>query len=249
MALYGYQDSARAGGLFGDEHDFQEKPAAQSIDFGAPVFVYEGDTKGYKAHRNKATGLWAGDFVTSNVIVVTVGIDGATPITVDAVNFTSNQATTRTALVAAINANASLVALGVTAAVGTGTRDVVITAAKGTTVTAFTSSITGGTAQEAMTVTYSTTAKFGGVAVLDTSVPLGYYSQYDSISLATCGQVVVPVPSGGSGYINKAAYVIHVPGTDYQKFTDVSTNNYDANAYFTTNPVSGLAVVQIRGLK
>lgn len=247
---YGSQDYGRAGGLYGNDHYFDEKAAAQTIGFGEAVFVYTGnDSKGYKAHRNVATGLWDADFVTSNSIVVTVGVDGATPITVTAVPFATNQATTRTNLIAAINADTALAALGVVASAGVGTRDVVITAAPGTTITAFTSTITGGASQAALTVTYSTTAKFLGVACIDYTRPYGEYRQYDSLNIVTEKQVLVPVPTGVTACAHKAAYVIHVPGTDYLKFTDVSTNNYDTGCYFDTNPVSGLAVLNVRGLK
>lgn len=246
MAAYGNTDFGIAGSIWGREASgIDTRLAAESIGFGVPLFVYPGDaTKVYAPHQDTATLTLAGDLVGSNVITTT--ING----TAIATTYVTSSAATVTAHIAAINANDTMIALGITATAGSTALKIVINGV-GKDITS-TAVVTLGDGQVASVTVYTSAAKFAGVSVashrsfVDSA---GVYPIGDAVNVMYNGRILVAVPSGATLYANKLAYTpLLNTGTDWKKFTNTSTD-YDTGCVFMTNPLNGLAVLEVRGLK
>jgi len=248
MSAYGTPDVAIAGLLYGLKNDVESAIAQENIAFGAPVFGPVGVfNKAYGPHKDKATLTLSADLITSNVY--TVVING---VTVDE-TFATDHATTMTALIAAINADTTLAAAGISAAAGSTNRVIVISAPAGVDLTV-TGAVTAGATQATVAIVYGTNLKFLGVAVFVQTGGVTYgagtsgWKQYDSINILRDGKIWVLAESTVAD--KDAAYVSAVGGAGtLGKFTDVSTNNYDIGGYFRSNVSGGLAVLEVRGIK
>ena len=158
MGAYGAPDVAIAGMVEGFHNDVESAIAKEDIDFGSPVFGFVGsENKCYGPHKDKATVTLNADLVASNVYTVT--ING----TAEAETYATSHAATMTALIAGINANVTLAALGITAAAGSTNRIIVISAPAGLDLTV-TGAVTLGATQAGETVVYGTNGKFLGIA-------------------------------------------------------------------------------------
>jgi len=158
---------------------------ASDIKFGRGVSMAQGDTSKVRTPLyNKVTLTYAGDFITDNVINVTVN---GTAITQ---NFSVDQATTMAALVAKIHALANITASSaarVITILGTDV-NVVLTSL----------SITGGVSQTTSTVVELTSDSILGIAVKDDTLEqdvngnvLYKAASLDMVATCTRGTIVV----------------------------------------------------------
>lgn len=248
MGAYGAPDVAIAGMVEGFHNDFESAIAKEDINFGSPVFGFVGsENKCYGPHLDKATVTLSADLVTSNVYTVT--ING----TAVAGTFDTDHATTMTALIAAIKADTTLAALGISAAAGSSNRVIVVSAPAGLDLTV-TGAVTLGASQASVAVVYGTNGKFLGVAAFvqnggkDFGAGTACWKNGMSVSILRDGRLYVPAESTVAD--KDPAYVSGLGGAGtLGKFTDVSTNNYDIGGFFRSNVSSGLALLEVRGMK
>ncbi len=248
MGAYGAPDVAIAGMVEGFHNDFESAIAKEDINFGSPVFGFVGsENKCYGPHLDKATVTLSADLVTLNVYTVT--ING----TAVAGTFDTDHATTMTALIAAIKADTTLAALGISAAAGSSNRVIVVSAPAGLDLTV-TGAVTLGASQASVAVVYGTNGKFLGVAAFvqnggkDFGAGTACWKNGMSVSILRDGRLYVPAESTVAD--KDPAYVSGLGGAGtLGKFTDVSTNNYDIGGFFRSNVSSGLALLEVRGMK
>ena len=248
MGAYGAPDVAIAGMVEGFHNDFESAIAKEDIDFGSPVFGFVGsENKCYGPHLDKATVTLSAYLVASNVYTVT--ING----TAVAETFATDHATTMTALIAAINADTTLAALGISAAAGSTNRIIVVSAPAGLDLTV-TGAVTLGASQATVAVVHGTNGKFLGVAAFvqnggkDFGAGTACWKNGMSVSILRDGRLYVPAESTVAD--KDPAYVSGLGGAGtLGKFTDVATNNYYIGGFFRSNVSSGLALLEVRGMK
>ncbi len=246
MSAYGTIDAAIAGLQLGMNTARIESGIAQeAIAFGEPVVGYQNvEGKVWGPHRDQATSTLAGDLVADNVITTT--ING----TAVASTYADSHAATMTAHIAAINANTTLLALGVVAAAGSGNRIIVIKV-KGVDLTV-TQAVTLGQSQTTATIVYGSWAKFLGVALFTqkSTVAAGAgasnYAQYDTVNILAEGMIYVPVSVAVED--KQAAYFI-TEVTNQGQFTNSSTLTFDCGCYFRSSRANSMAILEVRGLK
>jgi|GEM_PF-2399424 len=248
MGAYGAPDVAIAGMVEGFHNDFESAIAKEDINFGSPVFGFVGsENKCYAPHKDKATVSLDADLVASNVYTVT--ING----TAVAETYATSHAATMTALIAAINANTTLAGLGISAVAGSTNRVIVVSAPAGLDLTV-TGAVTLGASQAGVTVVYGTNGKFLGVAAFvqnggkDFGAETACWKAGMSVSILRDGRLYVLAESTVAD--KDPAYVSGLGGAGtLGKFTDVATNNYDIGGFFRSNVSSGLALLEVRGMK
>lgn len=255
--MYSDLDQAFAGMLYGFDHDRESPIAQETIEWGSPVFGYQGfEDKAWAAHQDYASGVFSGALIASNSTAVTIIADGDT-ITIDPVVYSTSSPVTIGLIIDAINANASCIAKGIVASLG-GTALTILLKAKGVNITSFTAVVTAGSSQATFSATYSTWAKFLGVAQgIQTagknssggffgSGTAKYYLN-DPVSCVRRGRVWVPVSVAVED--KQAAYAIFAASNN-NKFTSSSSGTYDTGTYFRSNRNSqNLAVLEVRGMK
>lgn len=225
--------------------------AGENLRYGDPVFVRAGDiTKVWPPHKNKSVIDLSGDLVTSNSTIITVTPVVGSPLSTDAVVFSSTHAATMALIVAGLNADADFIALGLVAEL-TGARQITIT---GPSIDfAATIAVTAGAGQATGTYTIGCADKLKGIvlraqvsydtAVADVDVIAG-----KALSVLTRGRAVVRVPSAETLTANRKAYLIFNPATtDYKGFSKTSTvNTADFKVEFTGNPAGGLVEIDVQ---
>ena len=245
MGAYSNIDNAVDGLQYGiNDPRVESAIAMETINFGKAVFGHLGtENKCYGAHQDRATLTLAGDLVTSNVFTTTInGIVVAT-------TFASTSDAQVTAHIAAINAKAELIALGITASAGSTTLKIVLKT-KGLDITA-TGVVTLGGGQVACATVYDTWGKFLGVASFtqrggrDYGAGTSAYLAGDSVNIVTLGELYVPTGSV-TIYALDSAYVVLGTGATQGTFTNVSTNNFDCKSYFRTNSLTNRSVLGVR---
>lgn len=248
MGAYGSPDVAIAGMVVGFHNDFESAIAKEDIDFGSPVFGFVGsEDKCYGPHLEIATVTLSADLDTGDTVSVTVN---GTTVSED---FDTDHATTMTAFIAAINADADIAALGIKATEGTSNKVVVLTGPAGLDVVATASVTIAGSGTAEASVARSTAGKFLGVAAFvqiggkDFGAETSCWKEGMSVSILRVGRIWVPAESTVAD--KDAAYVVTLGTGTFGNFTDVSTNNYDIGGYFRSNVSSGLAELEVRGLK
>jgi len=246
MAAYGNMDDAFVGMPVGLDIEVETGIGQETIGFGKPVFGYPGvEKKVWGAHRSQATLTMAGDLVTSNVMTTTInGIVVATTFAVD-------NASSITAHIAAINAKAELIALGITAVAGSTVRIILIRANSGLDLTVATV-VTLGAGQTTGAVVYGSNGKFLGIAMFNHTSTIANgggdstYVAYDSVNVLKKGQIWVPVTVAVLD--KEAAYGI-TEVTNQGQFTNVAGANYDVGGFFRSNRSTNKAILEVRGLK
>lgn len=248
MGAYGSPDVAIAGMVVGFHNDFESAIAKEDIDFGSPVFGFVGsENKCYGPHLEVATVTLSANLAASDTISVTVN---GTTVSED---FATDHKTTMTAFIAAINADADIAALGIEAAEGASNTVVVLTGPAGLDVVATASVTNAGSGTAEASVARSTAGKFLGVAAFvqiggkEFGAETSCWKEGMSVSILRVGRIWVPAESTVAD--KDAAYVVTVGAGTIGNFTDVSTNNYDIGGYFRSNVSSGLAELEVRGLK
>jgi hypothetical protein len=247
MNLYGKQEKAIPGLLYGIESETESLAAGENIYPGDPVFSMIGDDKVcYGAHISAVSLTASADLVTGNSIAVKInGIDIAPVV------FEDDSVTTIKKIINAIDQDQEVRALGIDAFFVEGSHRAIILQGPGVTITA-SATVTGGATQATFASTAYTSMKFMGVArfqQLGYGKDTGFYPAGSSVSVQTQGKVFVPVAENANPDDKKSAYVI-LSGDDAGKFTDVSTGNYDCGCFFRTNRFDGnLALIELRGMK
>lgn len=247
MAEYGTPDVAIAGLMVGFHNDVESPIAQEDIAYGAPVFGPVGvEDKAYGPHKDKATTLLSADLVTSNVITSTIaGIAVAN-------TFATDHATTMTAHIAAINAKAELIALGITAVAGATNRGIIISAPAGYDL-AMTQVVTLGGSQATATIVYGTNLRFLGVSLFvqngGSTWGAGTAKWKSKMSMNVLRDGRIWVLAEATVGDKDAAYVVLGGSGTIGKFTDVATNNYDIGTFFRGNVTGGLAELEVRGMK
>jgi hypothetical protein len=245
--LYGDLEKAIAGQKFGLDAETESFAAGENIYPGDPIFGMVGDDKVcYGAHIS-AVALTAGeDLVTGNSIVVTVN-----DIELEPVAFENNSVATIRKIVAAIDQNEEVRALGVDAYFSEGFPRAISLQGPGITITA-SAVVTGGATQATFTPAALTNSRFMGVArfeELGFGKDVGFFPAGISVPVQTRGKVFVPVADSAAPDDKKPAYVI-LSGEDAGKFTDVALSNYDCGCFFRGDRISGnLALIELRGMK
>ena len=93
---------------------------------------------------------------------------------------------------------------------------------------------------------------FGGVVVNQPRAGRSTQGEYASDEMASVleeGRVWVRIADGVTATVNLPAYVVDDPDSDdYKTFTKHSTGNYPTNGIFRSNPVGGLAILEVRGI-
>lgn len=232
------QGEAFAGMKVDSRFDVVETGQAQgTIPYGYPVGAEAGNTTQVASFaKDNASLLYDADFVASNKINGTV--NGVAWVEVD---WDTDQATTLTALIAAVNAMS-----GVTAVAGAA-RTVDIEMDSGATITV-TTVVTGGVSQATGTPTYSSDNVFRGIALHRHSeqsaagVQDASYKVTESVSVLRQGQawaeVSVAVTADETAYVDIAAATA--------KLTNVSSSNLTTGGKFrSTTTGAGIAKVEI----
>lgn len=247
MGAYGTLDQALPGLQFGLDVKVRTGIAQEAIAFGKAVFGHVGtEHKVYASHFDRSTVTLDADLIASNVYTLTInGI--AVAITYDG----TSHASTMTALIAAINAKAELVALGISAAAGSTTKIIVLTG-KGLNITT-TGVVTLGNSQAGVTVVADTWAKFLGVALFTqkstvlAGAGLSGYAANELVNIMEYGELWVHAAAAVTD--KQPAYAIYAASNQGQ-FTNSSSGTYDIGGFFRTSRNSqNLAVLEVRGLK
>ena len=248
MGAYGAPDVAIAGMVEGYHNDFESAIAKEDIDFGSPVFGFVGsENKCYAPNLEIATATLSADLVASDKYTITVN---GTAVDED---YATSHAATMTALIAAINADTTIAAQGIVAAAGANNKIVVITAPAGVALTVTAAVVSGGAGTAVATVAMSTAGKFLGVAAFvqnggkDFGAGTSCWKEGMSVSILRNGRIWVPAESTVAD--KDPAYAVTVGSGTIGKFTDVATNNYDIGGFFRSNVSSGLALLEVRGMK
>jgi len=249
MGAYGnVSDTPAVAGLIDGIHPrtIESGIAQEVINFGAPVMGFSDvEDSVYNIHADMVTETLDADLVTSNTLTTT--INGEAIATV----FATDHATTMTAHIAAINANAAMIAAGISAAPGSTNRIIVIKT-KGLDLVV-TGAVTGGASQANVAIVTSTWGIFLGVAVFrqqgdrTTGAGTAAYQLKDQVNIMSKGRIWVPIT--GSITDKAAAYVVIAAGATQGKYLTTAGSNYNIGGYFRSLAVNSLAILEVRGLK
>lgn len=230
MTAYGNMDRGFAGMPQGLEKDVFSRLAAAQVEFGAPVFLQEGnDDSAFPFIADQALITYDADFVASNSIAATVNGVAITPVV-----YATSHAATFAAVVAAIDGltDVSVVSSDSTA------RTILVETTGVTTVA--TSVVTLGTSQAGVTVGFATSRELGGVAQSTQKTP-AYYAQYDAINIMREGTILVAVPVAVDS--QQLAYL-----TSAGVWTNVSSGNVATNYKFRSS-TSGAGLADLEVIK
>lgn len=248
MGAYGSPDVAIAGMVVGFHNDFESAIAQEDIDFGSPVYgVVGSENKCYGPHLEIATVSLSADLVTGDTVTITINGNA------NSKTYATTHAKAMKDLIDAINEDKDIAALGIVATEGASNKVVVLTGPAGLDVVATASVTSTGEGTAKASVARSTALTFLGVAAFvqiggkDFGAETSCWKEGMSVSILRLGRIWVPVEATVSD--KDAAYVVTVGTGTLGNFTDVSTNNYDIGGYFRSNASSGLAELEVRGLK
>ena len=268
MPAYATIDPAIDGLQYGSAPRIESAIAQEPIPYGVAVFGKDGvDNACWATHQDQVLATGSGALVTSNSIAIsftftpkTGSLAGiAQNIVIAPVVFATSDAATITAIIAAINTNATVVA--VNAAVAGSLKGIAsptatafqwgIQADAGD-ITNLVATVTLGAGQITYTYAYSEWKRFLGVSAFTQrggrlyGAGTSQYLQQDSVSIITLGEVWVS--NGGVSVLNgQRAYVIVTPGTTQGQFNStVTAPNFDASLHWRTNNNAGRAVLGVR---
>lgn len=234
MGAYGNIEKALAGLVKGFDTKVESWLAKAGIDFGYPIFGYKGsEREAYGYLKDAGKLVFDADFVTSNVITITVnGTDTAD------VTFDTDHDTTVDAVLAAIRALD-----GVEAALDADDTDnrTFYIRTKGETVT-IAEAITGGSSQATGTITYGSSQVYVGVAQRTEREPDStgaYYESGDMVNALVEGAVYVECSEAVNA--NETPYIDTATGK-FGNADEAVTGHYIENATET-----GLVLVEVDG--
>jgi len=240
MGAYGDMNTAVAG-LKADNNlvtRIESKSAQEDIEFGVPVYSYLGEEDKVSTYKaDTATLVYTGDFVTANVINVTVNGVAISPVTFDA-----DHATTIALVVAGIDGLTGVEAM--LDATDENSRTILIRTRYVTNVSS--SVVTLGATQVTASATYSSDQVFVGVSMFiqkSVSCTTGGYLQDEAVSVMTIGIIWT--------FNDNTANAFEIAKVNGSLFSD--TNGVDVGVIFKSdNTVIGsdnLAKVELKGSK
>jgi hypothetical protein len=248
MGAYGAPDAAIAGMVVGVPNAVESALAKEDIAYGSPVFGPVGvENVAYGPHKNVATLTVSAELVASDTYNVTINGE------LNTVTFATTHAAAMTALIAAINADAQLVVLGISAAAGTDNKVIVVTGPIGLDLVITTAVVNGGAGTAVASTVYSTNGKFLGAAVFvqnggkDWGAGDAKWKAGMFVNILADGTLWVPAESTVND--KDAAYAVLGGAGTLGKFTDVATNNYNIGTFFRGNVSGGLAILAVRNMK
>jgi hypothetical protein len=238
MGAYDDMDRGISGLKSGIDSRVESKVAQEEIAFGLPVFGYigeDGKCWGYKNDVGKIA--FDGDFVTGNVITITVNGEAA-----DDVTFTDDHDATMALVLAAVQALTGVDAI--LDATDTDNRTILIRVKGETAVVA--EAITGGAGQVTGTITYGSGQIFLGVAMFDQKMPYSGDAAYDEDDAVNVmvdgwvrGETAVAVSANGT------PYVVTTAGANLGKF---GTSGEELTGYYTEDvAAAGNAELRVQG--
>ncbi len=239
MAAYGNMDSAIQGLKSGLDSQVETWAAGEAIDYGAPVFGYEGDSvNAYGAKTDTVALTLDADLVTDNTITFTINGEDV------AVAFDTDHGTTMDNAVAAIEA--AIDGISATLTDATDNRQITLFL-KGSNLTA-TATVTGGGSQAGITGSSSSAQIFLGVALAVARSEVGSaggYSSGEDVNVLVGGYIWVYASKAVNA--NTDVYVINAIGATQGQFTD-SSSGYDCGCRFRgTISEAGLVLVEVNG--
>jgi len=92
---------------------------------------------------------------------------------------------------------------------------------------------------------------FNGVAIRSprsTRTTEGQYDEFDQVNVVERGRVWVPIVSGVTGICHRPAYVVDAAGATQKQYTKTSAGNYPTGGIFRSEPVDGLAILELQGI-
>ena len=249
MADYGNQDTPFAGIThdvdFG--HDRTRRCAEEQIDWGSPIFSYEGDdVDGYLVKQDIGVITLDADLITDNTITTTVTIDGVTQTPVATPFNVGGHDDTMDDHVADLEA--AIPGLSVSLTDATNNREFTLLLA-GQNITVLASVVTGGASQAGVTITYNNGQVFEGVARFTQKGDreVGAYYENDAMNVRERG--LIHVETSVAVNSGQDAYVIWVTGANQGKFTNVATDNYATNCKFRgTIAAAGTVLLEVNGI-
>jgi hypothetical protein len=239
--LYDEPQRAIAGQQYGLTGKTRTYIAGEKIYPGDPVFGMVGDEHMcYTAHINAVTLTASANLLTGNEVAVTVNTIDLAPIA-----FVDNTAKTLEAIVQAIELDADISELGITAFVVEGLNAITIVG-PGIDITA-SAVVSGGASQAGFSSSADTNLKFIGVAEhteLSFVEGTGFYPPSVAVNVREYGEIYVTVDEDAEPGDKEPAYIDLAKGV----FTDVVGSNYNSGAIFRSSKEDGLARVEVRGL-
>lgn len=253
MDLYSNLDNPFAGLFTGltSQSRIETALAEEDIEFGAPVFSYEGFGENvHNAHVDSATLTLSAVLVEENVFTVTVnGVEFEE-------TFKTDSLTTLTALATAISAEMGDLEVGKRVTCEAGADGKTLNFKGYACDLTIVGTVTAGATQATATVAYNTWGKFVGVAMFtqlggrDFGAMNSRYLKGASVNVVTFGQVWVPV--SGTLLDKQKAYIVY-NGESAKTFSATAANNYDCGCYFRSSRqtvgATPLAILEVRGLK
>lgn len=248
MGAYGYIDKA-VPGMIADSNRVERNISRSiqdtaGINFGATAWSYIGDEeKCYNYVLDTAKIVWDADFITDNVITVTVNgaATAGIPFNVgghdDTMDDVLAAVTALTGVDAALDPNDVNNRTLFTRTIGTANTT--------------TESVTGGASQATGTITPQSDQVFLGVARWIQKYGSGEkYYQYDTVAIVDTGIIWANLVGAASDL--DTAYVL-ASGANQGEFTSTVTDNlvtgtnFKSNAY--TNPTSSdvIAIIEVNG--
>ena len=249
MGAYENLDKWFAGmkqGVDGNE-TIETLRAAEDIDNGVPIFVYEGDNlNGYNVKQDTSTITLDAELITGNTITTTVSIDGVAQTPVASV-WTSSHDDTMDLHLADLEAAISDLVVTLTD-LSTNLQFTLLT--KGKNISLVTSVVTGGSTQAGTVIAYTCSQVFAGIAVFvqrSFNGSVGVYPEDEAMNNMTRGKIVINTSKAVNA--NTQAYVIwDYNSADQGKFTDVATDNYETKCTFRSNTTdANLAEIEVNG--
>jgi hypothetical protein len=200
------------------------------IEFGAPVFGYQGDeTNAYNYHSDVSKIVYSTDFVASNSTIVTVNTVATSPVV-----FTTDHLTTINLIVAAV---AGLTGVECVLDATDSNNRTILIRTKGTEAVA-TSATTGGAGQPTTTITVHSGQVYLGTAML-TQNSAGLYEYQDAINVTAEGELWVEAKA--TVEVNKECYVITTAGATFGNW---GIAGEQINARYKSNGTTGTLVRQ-----
>lgn len=240
MGAYDEMDRGIAGLKMGVDSRVESRAAQEDIAFGLPVFSYIGDDDKCWSFKNDVGKLvFDGDFVTSNVITITVnGVDAAD------VTFATDHDTTADLVVAAV---AALTGVECVLDSTDATNRTFLIRVKGETALVA-EAITGGAGQVTGTITYGSGQIFVGVSMHTHKEPKNatvgaLYEQYDPVNVMVDGWIMGEI--GAAVNSSTVPYVITAVGSTLGQFG--AAGEALTGYYIDTLSAAGIGQLRVKG--
>jgi len=234
---YGYIDEGIQGLYDQLDVDIQGRwVAGEEIEFGEAVFTNTGEDNIVYAYKNDVGVIaFDADFVSGNVITITVNGVATSPVT-----FATDHDTTAAAVASAINALD-----GVSCVLDPADTDnrTFLIQVKGQNAEV-SEEVTGGASQATGTITYDSSQVFVGISTFFQN-SVGVYQEFDPINVLSRGLIWVRPTAVTNA--NKRVFVVTTAGTTLGSF---GTAGYEINATYRRNAdANALGQIEVFGIR